>query len=618
MQRALVVAVETRRLHDVRSSRSSPSSKPSRKRPARAMLDRIVQRRDARRSGDAGRQRQGAGDRRSAPSELDADAAARAQRSAPAPAQESREDRAAADRRSHDADSRRLRAARAQPRRQAAGRTRAAALPSIESDRRRRRSLAVGRRHRHARPGRNETRSRPPPHRRAHQRRSTGCSPTFAGSARCGARRRIASRSSRSSATPTSASRRCSTRWRAATRTSPISRSRRSIRPFGAPISRPARTCASPIPSASSPIFRKDLVNAFRATLEELREADLLLHVLDASNPQWPRQRRAVEAILHELELDRTPRLLVFNKCDRAVGDLPENPARSASARTPGKASIRCAPHWSNASHDRTNRMLAAARCARCSSLTGCARDSRRCVRRVGTAASALGRASVDEGAARKQERSVRRSLCHRIRRRLGRLGQRRVDGAARDRRRVGPPSHRSATAGGRRRSVVASNDDLDLALLRTPRRNLPVVALGSSSHLPSDVGREVGLLGYPIPDEFDDEGLGLATSLEYRAALVDTQRRARSDALDRARRKRRARSSSPTPAKSSALPSRVSTRNAASASRCRSTTSRSFFTATDRATGFEPVLSRGGDTMMIDRSPIHCSGGISKKRASE
>ncbi|MGB8519935.1 MAG: GTPase HflX [Candidatus Tumulicola sp.] len=60
----------------------------------------------------------------------------------------------------------------------------------------------------------------------------------------------------------------------------------------------------------------KDLVNAFRATLEELREADLLVHVLDASNPDWPRQRAAVDALLHELELDRTPRLLVFNKCD--------------------------------------------------------------------------------------------------------------------------------------------------------------------------------------------------------------------------------------------------------------------------------------------------------------
>lgn len=61
---------------------------------------------------------------------------------------------------------------------------------------------------------------------------------------------------------------------------------------------------------------------------------------------------------------------------------------------------------------------------------------------------------------------------------------------------------------------VVAQNDDLDLALVRTPRRQLPAISLGTSSHLQGELGREVGLLGYPIPDEFDDEGLGLATSL--------------------------------------------------------------------------------------------------------
>jgi GTP-binding protein HflX len=79
----------------------------------------------------------------------------------------------------------------------------------------------------------------------------------------------------------------------------------------------------------------KDLVNAFRATLEELREAQLLLHVLDASNPEWPRQRRAVEAILHELDLDRTPRLYVFNKCDLMPAEVPqEQGAFYVSART--------------------------------------------------------------------------------------------------------------------------------------------------------------------------------------------------------------------------------------------------------------------------------------------
>jgi GTPase len=63
----------------------------------------------------------------------------------------------------------------------------------------------------------------------------------------------------------------------------------------------------------------KDLVNAFRATLEELREADLLVHVLDASNPDWPRQQAAVEAQLHDLELDTKPSLRVFNKIDAAA-----------------------------------------------------------------------------------------------------------------------------------------------------------------------------------------------------------------------------------------------------------------------------------------------------------
>ncbi len=79
----------------------------------------------------------------------------------------------------------------------------------------------------------------------------------------------------------------------------------------------------------------KDLVNAFRATLEELRDADLLVHVLDASNPDWPRQKAAVEAILHELELDAKPRLVAFNKCDAVAGGLPlETGAFAVSART--------------------------------------------------------------------------------------------------------------------------------------------------------------------------------------------------------------------------------------------------------------------------------------------
>jgi GTP-binding protein HflX len=60
-----------------------------------------------------------------------------------------------------------------------------------------------------------------------------------------------------------------------------------------------------------------DLVTAFRATLEELDDADLLLHVADAADPRLDDHVRAVEKILGELGLLGTPRLLVLNKVDR-------------------------------------------------------------------------------------------------------------------------------------------------------------------------------------------------------------------------------------------------------------------------------------------------------------
>ncbi|HET8542748.1 MAG TPA: GTPase HflX [Anaeromyxobacter sp.] len=60
-----------------------------------------------------------------------------------------------------------------------------------------------------------------------------------------------------------------------------------------------------------------DLVTAFRATLEELGDADLLLHVVDASDPRHEEQIEAVEAILRELGLAGKPRVLVMNKVDR-------------------------------------------------------------------------------------------------------------------------------------------------------------------------------------------------------------------------------------------------------------------------------------------------------------
>lgn len=58
------------------------------------------------------------------------------------------------------------------------------------------------------------------------------------------------------------------------------------------------------------------LVASFRATLEEAREADVLLHVIDASHPEWEEQAEVVEEVLGELELTDRPLIMVFNKID--------------------------------------------------------------------------------------------------------------------------------------------------------------------------------------------------------------------------------------------------------------------------------------------------------------
>jgi GTP-binding protein HflX len=59
-----------------------------------------------------------------------------------------------------------------------------------------------------------------------------------------------------------------------------------------------------------------DLLAAFRATLEEINESNLLLHLVDASNDRWQQQLESVERILSDLEFGKIPRLVVFNKSD--------------------------------------------------------------------------------------------------------------------------------------------------------------------------------------------------------------------------------------------------------------------------------------------------------------
>ncbi len=76
----------------------------------------------------------------------------------------------------------------------------------------------------------------------------------------------------------------------------------------------------------------KDLLAAFKATLEEMEQSDLLIHLVDASSPQLESQITSVNRILGDLRLDAIPRLLVFNKMDLADGEELENSCEAHNA----------------------------------------------------------------------------------------------------------------------------------------------------------------------------------------------------------------------------------------------------------------------------------------------
>jgi GTP-binding protein HflX len=76
-----------------------------------------------------------------------------------------------------------------------------------------------------------------------------------------------------------------------------------------------------------------ELIAAFRSTLQEAREADLILHLIDASDEhRWQRVRQ-VNAVLKELDADRVPQVRVYNKIDK----LKRRPRRANSNNSPGK-----------------------------------------------------------------------------------------------------------------------------------------------------------------------------------------------------------------------------------------------------------------------------------------
>jgi len=64
------------------------------------------------------------------------------------------------------------------------------------------------------------------------------------------------------------------------------------------------------------------LVDAFKATLEELEYADMLLHVIDISNPEWKEQAQIVDELICDMSVEKTPCLRVYNKSDLFWGDI--------------------------------------------------------------------------------------------------------------------------------------------------------------------------------------------------------------------------------------------------------------------------------------------------------
>jgi GTP-binding protein HflX len=64
-----------------------------------------------------------------------------------------------------------------------------------------------------------------------------------------------------------------------------------------------------------------DLIEAFKATLEEVTEADLLLHIIDISHPNFIEQINSTYKVLEDLNAITKPMLTVFNKIDRYLGD---------------------------------------------------------------------------------------------------------------------------------------------------------------------------------------------------------------------------------------------------------------------------------------------------------
>ena len=86
-------------------------------------------------------------------------------------------------------------------------------------------------------------------------------------------------------------------------------------------------------------LIAQGLAASFKSTLDEALKASLLVHVVDASDPGFERQLRVTEEVLDEIGAQDLPRLLVFNKIDRA-GDAALQAEREAALRAQHPGSI--------------------------------------------------------------------------------------------------------------------------------------------------------------------------------------------------------------------------------------------------------------------------------------
>jgi GTP-binding protein HflX len=84
----------------------------------------------------------------------------------------------------------------------------------------------------------------------------------------------------------------------------------------------------------------EELLTSFKATLEEVRQADIVLHVVDLTNPDWPAQKSEVEKVLQQLDIGADKIITVFNKID-LLGDGEKPPPRSAAGELHVSAAAR-------------------------------------------------------------------------------------------------------------------------------------------------------------------------------------------------------------------------------------------------------------------------------------